>query len=147
MASAEHPWDALELEDKMDRSREPIQRFMSPAPMSVQPEAKLAEAARLMEDNDIRHLPVVQNGKVVGVVSERDLAIAESLVPNEWEDFPVAEAMTPDPHTVSPETLVSEVAHVMAEHKHGSVLVVDRAGKLLGIFTTTDALRVLAGGR
>lgn len=128
----------------MTPMREPVSRYMSAAPITVSPTAELAAAAVLMTDHDVRHLPVVDGDKLVGVVSERDLAIAESLVPDEWERFPVAEAMTPDPHIVTADTPLNEVARVMAEHKHGCALVTDAAGKLLGIFTTIDALRALA---
>lgn len=128
----------------MDRARQPVHMYMTPAPVRLQQEADLASAAQLMQEHEVRHLPVMHGQHVVGIVSERDLAIAEALVPGDWERFPVAEAMTPEPHSVTPDTDVKTAAAVMAKHKHGCVLVVDATGQLSGIFTTVDALRVLA---
>ena len=128
----------------MNRNREPVARYMSAAPICVQLGTELSVAAELMQKHDIRHLPVLDANKLVGVVSERDLAIVESLVPDDWERYPVAEAMTPSPHSVSPDTPLQDVARTMADHKYGCVLVVGPSGKLLGLFTTVDALNALA---
>ena len=130
----------------MIKNTKPIAQFMSAAPVCVQLDADLATAIQMLEQHDIRHLPVLDETKLVGVVSERDLAVAESLVPDDWERFPVAEAMTPEPYTVSPDTPLCDVARVMAEHKYGCALVIEPSGKVVGVFSTVDALRVLAGG-
>lgn len=117
---------------------------MSAAPIVVQQTALLSEAIALMQEHGVRHLPVVQGEAPVGLVSERDLAMAGSLVPNAWESISVAEAMTPHPFTVSADTPVHVVARRMADAHFGSALVTDAAGQLIGLFTTTDALLVLA---
>jgi acetoin utilization protein AcuB len=80
----------------------------------------------------------------VGVLSERDVAMAGSLVPDAWELIPVAEAMTPQPYMVNADTQVVRVAREMADHRYGAALVTSETGALLGVFTTTDALGVLA---
>ena len=130
----------------MLKNTKPIAQFMSAAPVCVQLDADLSAAIQMLEQHDIRHLPVLDGTKLVGVVSERDLAVAESLVPDDWERFPVAEAMTPEPYTVSADTPLCDVARAMADHKYGCALVIDPSGKLVGLFSTVDALRVLAGG-
>jgi acetoin utilization protein AcuB len=117
---------------------------MSPAPVSIAQQALLADAIALMQEHGVRHLPVLDGEVPVGIVSERDLAIAGGLVPDAWETLSVAEAMTPEPYTVRADTPVAHVARRMAEHRYGAVLVIDDAGQLLGLFTTTDALLVLA---
>jgi len=125
-------------------SQKPVSRYMSAAPIVVQQRARLSEAIALMQEHNVRHLPVLDGETAVGIVSERDLAMAGSLVPEAWEDIPVAEAMTPHPYTVTADTPINVVAHSMAEHRYGGVLVTDAHGKLLGLFTTTDAMFVLA---
>ena len=124
--------------------QEPISEYMSAEPISIQQEAELSEALTLMTQHGFRHLPVLDGNTLVGLVSERDLTLIETLLPKEWETIAVAEAMTPNPYAVAPSTPVSEVARVMAEAKIGSAVVVDEAGAVKGIFTTNDALRTLA---
>ena len=128
----------------MQPSQKPISRYMSAAPVSIVQTASLSNALDLMQEHDVRHLPVLQDDAPVGILSERDLAMARSLVLEAWEQIPVAEAMTPEPYTVAPDTPLATVARHMAEHRYGAVLVADAAGKLLGVFTTTDALKALA---
>lgn len=129
---------------RMQPSQKPVSRYMSLAPIAIQQTASLAEAIALMQEHQVRHLPVLDDRTPVGIVSERDLAMARSLIPEAWEQIPVAEAMTPKPYTVSPDTPLAVVARRMADQRYGAVLVADGAGQLLGVFTTTDALVALA---
>jgi acetoin utilization protein AcuB len=116
---------------------------MTPAPHVVAPYDKLAHARRIMQEYGLRHLPVVDDGKLIGVVSDRDMSLVQSLAPVSPDAITVEDAMTSDPYTVEPETLLQEVARKMAERKVGSAIVVDH-GKVAGVFTTTDALHALA---
>lgn len=120
-----------------------IENFMSTVLVVVEPGRTLAEAARLMRSHDIRHLPVVDRGRVVGLLSQRDVYLVETLSDTDPEEIRVEEAMTPEPFVVDPEEPVHTVAKRMAEKKLGSA-VVAHDGKLLGLFTVTDALRALA---
>jgi acetoin utilization protein AcuB len=117
---------------------------MSAAPVAIQQSAPLSEAIALMQEHNVRHLPVLDGQVPVGILSERDLAMAGSLVPDAWELIPIAEAMTPNPYKVGAETPVVQVARAMADHRYGAVLVTNAEGNLLGMFTTTDAMSVLA---
>ena len=117
---------------------------MSASPVVIQQTAPLTEAITLMQEHSVRHLPVLDGQAPVGILSERDVAMAGSLVPNAWEMIPVAEAMTPQPYMVSADTQVVRVARAMADHRYGAVLITNEAGALLGVFTTTDAMGVLA---
>lgn len=117
---------------------------MTATPVCVQLDAELEEAVKLMQEHRIRHLPVMDGGALCGVVSDRDLAMVESLLPDEWERICVAEAMTPEPYTVAPDAALWEVARHMAREKFGCAVVADDRGEVLGLFTTTDALRVLS---
>lgn len=125
-------------------SLKPVSRYMSAAPVAVQQRAPLSDAIALMQEHNVRHLPVLDGQAPVGILSERDLAMAGSLVPDAWELIPVAEAMTPEPYKVGADTPVVEVARAMADHRYGAVLVTSETGGLLGMFTTTDAMAVLA---
>ncbi len=128
----------------MGRKAESVGAHMTTAPLFVQVDAELSTAVELMQQHEIRHLPVLDGERLVGIVSERDLGIIESLVPDEWERIVVAEAMTPSPYAVPASTPLAEVAKAMADQKYGCVVVTDKHGAVAGLFTTTDALRVLA---
>jgi acetoin utilization protein AcuB len=120
-----------------------VDRYMSRQPWTIRRDATLAQARELMREHSIRHLPVLEAGRLVGIVSERDLARFEhdaSLGPNAT----VEEAMTVDVYAVSCHDAVDGVAERMAEHKYGSAVVMDRRGGVEGIFTTADGMLVLA---
>jgi acetoin utilization protein AcuB len=124
-------------------ARHTVQEYMSIAPVVVSSDRTLAEAHRLMRERNIRHLPVVDLGKLVGVVSQRDLYLLETLKGVDPGTETVREAMAPDPYAVPPDARLGDVAAAMAESKFGSAVVVDR-GSVIGLFTTIDALRALA---
>ncbi len=117
---------------------------MSAMPVCVQLDADLEDAVKLMQEHGIRHLPVMDGDELTGVVTDRDLAMIESLLPEEWEQICVAEAMTPEPYAVTPDAPLWEVAKHMAREKFGCAVVTDEQGAVVGLFTTTDALRVLS---
>jgi acetoin utilization protein AcuB len=119
-----------------------VKRFMTAGPHVVSSEKTLAQAHQTMREKGIRHLPVVDAGKLVGVVSQRDLYLLETLKGVDVARETIDEAMTADPITVAPDAPLDEVAEMMAARKHGSAVVVDR-GAVVGIFTTTDALKAL----
>jgi len=90
----------------------------------------------LMEKGGFRRVPVVDDGKLVGIVSDRDVrAHSGYLVQTK-----VTAAMTSDPKTVTPHMSVEDAARLMIEHKIGGLPVVED-GKLVGILTTTDVLK------
>lgn len=119
-----------------------IESHMTQYPTLAMEETTLNEALEYMEKSGIRHLPVLHKERVVGVVSERDLRqyamISDSM------DILVADVMTKAPFCVYVGTPLSDVAHEMAKHKYGCAVVLDRADKVVGIFTTTDGMRVLS---
>lgn len=120
-----------------------VERFMTANPVAIASDRTLAEAHRLMREKQIRHLPVVDEGRLVGVVSQRDLYLLETLQGIDPDAERVEEAMTAEPFTVTPDASLDEVASTMAEHKYGSAVVLD-GGAVVGLFTTVDALRALA---
>lgn len=124
------------------KSMPKIQKFMTVMPHTIGADIPLKTAMTMMRDHGIRHLPVQKGSKVVGVVTDRDIKLAASF--NESEEFKVEDVMTPDPYCVSPDADTDQVAHEMAEHKYGCAIVTQDNGKVVGIFTATDGLRVLS---
>jgi acetoin utilization protein AcuB len=117
-----------------------ISKYMTTVPHTIGAEQTLEKAEKMMSEYRIRHLPVLSGGKLVGVLSDRDLKIVESFKDVDPSKVRVDEAYTPQPYVASPEANLSEVCAEMVLHKYGSVLVVDN-NKLVGIFTWVDALR------
>ena len=120
----------------------PIDRFMTHAPHTVEPDENLAQARRLMREIGARHLPVVESGKLVGIVSERDLIMLEALTDASPDRVPVRSAMQRDVFEVDRHTPLDEVAETMASNKYGSAVVCTGTA-VVGIFTTVDALSAL----
>ena len=110
----------------------------------MQLDADLEAAVELIQEHLIRRLPVMDGETLTGIDSDRDLSVIESLLPDEWASICVAEAMTPEPYTVPPDAALWEVARRMASEQLGCAVVLGEQGEVLGLFTTTDALRVLA---
>jgi acetoin utilization protein AcuB len=120
-----------------------VDRYMTTSPFSIGQEQTLAQAHKLMREHTIRHLPVLHGGQLVGVISDRDLNLIETLRDVDAEKVLVEEAMTPSVYTISPKAPLDEVVREMAEHKYGSAVVMDH-GKVVGMFTTIDVMRALA---
>lgn len=120
-----------------------ISSYMTKSPITIGRSASLAKAHDLMREHDIRHLPVMQGGRVVGIVSRGDLHLLETIGEFPLEAVDVAEAMTANPYVVPSETPVDTVVDTMAQHKYGSTIVVGADGEVVGIFTAIDAMRVL----
>lgn len=116
-------------------------RYMVKSPFVIEPDASVNEARQMMTELGIRHLPVIaEDGELRGLVSERDLSSAKAQEKN----AKIADFMRTEVYTVEPDANLAEVVGVMADEKMGSALVVSPGNDVLGIFTTVDALRLLA---
>lgn len=113
--------------------------------MVVSADLPVRAARRIMERHRIRHLPVVRNDRLVGILSDRDLLRYEGL-DLEGVDTRVGEAMTLAPITCSIDTSVSRVAEIMIGHKIDSIPVVNAVGALVGLVTSSDLLQLLVEG-
>lgn len=124
----------------------PVGAAMTPFPYSVRPDESIDEVERLIREHEIRHVPVQEAGRVVGIVSERDLRVFtfESLRPFRAKGLRARDVASEDPYVVEFSTPLSEVIHTMAERRIGSAVVV-RQGKLAGILSVIDVCTVLAG--
>jgi acetoin utilization protein AcuB len=117
---------------------------MTRQPWTIRKDAKMSQAHEVMRAHRVRHLPVLDAGKLVGVVSERDLHLMETLPGGDPDEITVEDAMIEDVYVVAADDPVDTVVENMADHKYGSAVVVNQQGHVEGIFTTVDALQVLA---
>lgn len=119
--------------------------FMTPFPHSIDVDAPLEDAHKLMREHHFRHLPVTSGGAIAGVLTDRDMKLIlgpDFGSPNE-RDLKVRDAYVEQPCVVGASTPVAMVARTMAE-KHIGAALVTKHDKLVGIFTVTDACRALA---
>jgi acetoin utilization protein AcuB len=122
---------------------ETIERFMTPSPHTIGDDQTLSVAHRIMREYGIRHLPVLMGGKLVGMLSQRDVYFIETLRDVDPDKVKVNEAMSQDLYAIGPRSSAREVAREMALHKYGAAVIVDH-GRVVGVFTTSDALRALS---
>lgn len=118
-----------------------VDEFTSPDIKSVSPDTKLNDVIQLMEESDIRHLPVVLENKIEGIISERD--VLTGIRKQSSELLYAKDIMTKNPYTVSPNTPMEEVAFYLSKNKIGSAVVCNAEDDYIGIFTNTDALNAL----
>jgi acetoin utilization protein AcuB len=127
----------------MSKPIPPVQKYMTSTPHTIGSEQTLAKASALMSEYRVRHLPVLHGGRLLGVLSERDIKLLESFPDVDPAKTTVAEAMTEQPYSVARENQLDEVARTMAEKKYGSAMVVENH-KVVGIFTLVDACQALS---
>ncbi len=127
---------------KPDLATMRVADLMATDPVACAPEVSIAEAAQLMRDRHVSCLGVVDEGRLVGIVTTRDMthrALAGGIDPTR----PVREVMTTDPEALPPSALGSDVLHVMMERRIGHLPIAE-SGRLVGIITQTDLTRVQA---
>ncbi len=118
----------------------PIGELSVKMPVTVGMESSVKVAREIMTKHRCHHLPVLDGGKLVGFVSDRDLKLFEAS--GSFEE-PISEVMSEDVILMKSTAKISEVIEKMLERHAGSVLVDYGAGQPIGIFTTTDALKFL----
>ncbi|HHV81724.1 TPA: CBS domain-containing protein [bacterium] len=124
---------------------------MTPNPIVIDPQTSILDALHIMKEKKVRRLPVVAHGKLVGIVTEKDLRESPSLKATSLSIFelnyllaktPVSEVMTKDPITVTPDTTIEEAAVIMRDNQISGLPVVED-GKIVGIVTETDIFDML----
>lgn len=117
---------------------------MTSFPYFVEIDDTAAKIERMMDEHTIRHLPVQENGKIVGIVSERDLHhyVKRDAPKAEKDAIQARHMMVPDPYIVPFRAPLNEVVFAMANRRIGSVIV-QRRGKLAGILSAIDVCRIL----
>ena len=135
----------------MGARRHLVKDWMTPDPITIDPHTTLPEAGRLMKECNIRRLPVVENGRLVGIATLGDIreaspSNATSLSIYELNyllsRLTVDEIMTRDPISIEPDTSIDAAARLMLERKIGGLPVVE-GGKVIGIITESDIFRLL----
>jgi acetoin utilization protein AcuB len=128
------------------------QDWMSRDVVTVTPDSTLPEAHRLMANYQIRRLPVMENGGLVGIVTLGDIRGAQAsgaTTLSIWElhyllaKLKIGEIMTHDPITISQGASIGEAARVMLDYKISGLPVLDNDGKLVGIITESDIFRMV----
>lgn len=118
-----------------------VEEFTTPVLYTVKFDCSLDETIDMMAEHQVRHLPVVKDGKVIGIVSQRDVLATYG---KSWSEvLRVEDIMNENILTVNISDNLGEVAFKLSDEKVGSALVLDNNGKIYGIFTTTDALNAL----
>jgi acetoin utilization protein AcuB len=125
---------------------------MTPNPITIDAGESIVKALHLLKERNVRLLPVLKEGRLVGLVTERMLLTfspGKSTALDAWEvqyllaQTPVAAAMNPRPHTVTSDTDLADCAQLIHDRKLNGITVVDEKGALVGILTTTNALEAL----
>jgi acetoin utilization protein AcuB len=130
-----------------------VRELMTAKPITVDPETPMLEARQRMVAERIRHLVVVENARVVGIVTDRDIRLnlpspATSL--SVWEinfllaKLTVGGVMSSAVIVIDPDRPIAEAARIMIDHKIGALPVVEE-GRLVGIITESDFVRAMAG--
>jgi acetoin utilization protein AcuB len=129
-----------------------VSDLMSSPVISIRPETRVPAAMALMRQHHIRHLPVVENARLVGIVSQgdlREMSITAAISANSYElnfqlsRLPIGQIMTRRVFTVTPEALVVHAAELMTEHKIAGLPVVEPGGEVIGMVTESDLLKLL----
>jgi len=132
----------LTKEISLPMKKNSIENYMTEYPTIASPRMTVTEASEYMQKCGFRHLPIVDKGEVLGIVSDRNLKQAELLA--DAMTLVVADVMTPKPYCVRVGTPLAQVARHMARERIGSAIILNSFQKVVGIFTTTDAMQVLA---
>lgn len=120
-----------------------ISDVMTPCPYKITFDIEIEEALRIMEMRNISHLPIVDGEEVIGVVSRKELEIAKVAYKAANLSPTVDDICDEAPYTVSSSTAVSVVTEAMADKRTDYALVTDTDGNFVGIFTVTDACRIV----
>jgi CBS domain-containing protein len=117
-----------------------IRDVMTPNPVAVEPSTPAREAARLMKEQDTGAIPIVEDGRAVGMITDRDLAI-RLLAEGRDPETPVGELASKQLVTIDPDQTLEEAARLMAEHQVRRLPVVEEDGRLVGIVAQADIAR------
>jgi acetoin utilization protein AcuB len=121
-----------------------VDRFMTHDPITIERGEPISSARRLMQTHCIRHLPVLHGGKLVGLVSQRELERFDKAIDLDQRLVPVGEAMTSPAYSVLSDASLREVAAQMSSRRCGAAVVIDERQHVVGLITAVDGLRALS---
>lgn len=110
---------------------------MTSNPTAITPDTTVQEAARLMKSEDVGALPLVEDGRLTGVITDRDLAI-RGVAEGRGTETTVRELASKDIVTIEPQQSLEEAARLMAEHQVRRLPVVEEDGGLVGMLAQAD---------
>ena len=119
-----------------------IRDFMTPDPAGIDEELTLADATDRMLANNIRHLLVLRDGDLVGVVDSADLALANAVCQRPIQEIPVTSAVR-GVFRCAPDTRIEDAIQTMERNHYSCAVVVDANHHVVGVFTVSDAFRAL----
>jgi acetoin utilization protein AcuB len=120
-----------------------IKDVMTPCPHYIEASASLDEAVKKMGLQSIRHLPVIEKGALIGIISERDVILSQFVCKTTNYCPAAGDICVSEIYSVLDTTPAAEVALNMAKKKHDCAIVCDKEENVIGIFTTTDACRLI----
>lgn len=129
-----------------------VQHWMTRNPVTIEADTPFLEARLILNEKRIRHLPVVDRGKLIGVITDRDVKEAAPSGATTLDVYElnylllkmkVRDLVKKAPITIKPTNSVEKAALLMHDHRIGCLPVVDEAGKLVGLITETDLLEVM----
>jgi len=129
-----------------------VKDWMTKPVVVAEPSTRMLDAHRLMRENNIRRMPVVKDGKVVGIVTRSDVREAQpsdATTLNVWEinyllaKLEVKDIMTTEVKTISEDATIKDAATIMYQERIGALPVIGQDGSLVGIITESDIFRVL----
>lgn len=117
-----------------------VKEYMTADPIALNPEEDVTKAFNTLLENRVRQAPVVENGELVGMVSDRDLRMA--MVQNlKMNNLTVGFVMTKDPVTIVEDCKMTDASKILGIGKFNAIPVVEESGKLKGIISTTDIIK------
>ena len=117
-----------------------IRDVMTPSPRTVESSAPVQEAAKIMRDEDVGAIPIVENGSLVGIVTDRDIAL-NVVAEGKDGSTPVSQIAAGDVVTIDPDQSLDEALRLMAQHQVRRLPVVEEDGKPVGIIAQADIAR------
>src|SRR5437588_13103461 len=123
-----------------------IRKVMTSNPSTIEPDKTVADAARIMKQEDAGVVPVTENGRLTGMVTDRDIAIRVVAEGKDPQSTPVREVASKNLVTIDPQQDLDEALRLMAKHQIRRLPVVEEDGKLVGVVAQADVARE-AGGR
>lgn len=126
----------------MSKSKPTVQKFMTTDVKTIDAGKTIQDAVAFMKEHEIRHLPVISNGEVVGIITDRDIKNILGIVDLDAQNVIIRDACKDVVYIVSPDAGLDDVAQTMAEKHYGSAVVIQN-NQLVGILTTVDICRAL----
>jgi len=115
---------------------------MTPNPRTIEPSTPIVEAAKLMRDEDVGPVPIVESGRVVGILTDRDIAVRVVAEGKDPQSKTAGEVASKQLVTIDPDQTIDEAARLMAQHQVRRLPVCEEDGRLVGIVAQADVALV-----